>query len=90
MGLEGLRNKLECAKPIVGSTYEKQYRIKVWDKRFLPKSMYEALVEAERSSFLKETLGEKLYDEYMNLKIQDWEEHRANITHREYAKYLSI
>ncbi|MBW1893529.1 MAG: glutamine synthetase [Deltaproteobacteria bacterium] len=90
MGLDGLRNKLECAKPIVGSTYEKQYRIKVWDKRFLPKSMYEALVEAERSSFLKETLGEKLYDEYMSLKIKDWEEHRANITHREYAKYLSI
>lgn len=90
MGLEGLRNNLECAKPIEGSTYDKHYRPKVWDKRFLPKSMYEALVEAEKSSFLKDTLGEKLYHEYMDLKIKDWEEHRAKITHREYAKYLNI
>jgi len=90
MGLEGVRHKLEVAKPIAGNTYDKHYRPKVWDKRFLPKSMYEALVEAEKSTFLKETLGEQLYDEYMKLKINDWEEHRANITHREYAKYLNI
>jgi glutamine synthetase len=52
--------------------------------------MYEALVEAERSKFLKEVLGERIYNNYMSLKINDWEDHRVHITSRELNKYLSI
>ena len=63
--------------------------MKVWDRRFLPKCMYEALVEAERSKFLKETLGQRIYENYMAVKVSDWEEHRTHVTPREYSKYLS-
>jgi glutamine synthetase len=54
----------------------------------LPKSFYEALVEAERSKFLRELLGERIYDRYMELKIADWEDHRVNVTPLELDKYL--
>lgn len=90
MGLKGIKGDLNCGQADIGSTYKKKYRYRVWDKRFLPKSMYEALVEAERSKFMKEILGEQIYNAYMSLKINDWEDHRVHITPRELNKYLSI
>lgn len=88
MGLSGIKEELDCGRPDSGSTYDKHYKTRVWDKRFLPKSFYEALVEAERSKFLKELLGERIYDRYMEIKIADWEDHRVNVTPLELNKYL--
>ncbi len=88
MGLEGIRQKLDCGNPVSGSTYKKNYGAKVWDKRFLPKSMYEALVEAEKSKFLRQTLGDRIYYSFMDLKIKDWEEHRTHVSPMEHQKYL--
>jgi len=90
MGLQGIKENLDCGQPDIGSTYKRKYKYRVWDRRFLPKSMYEALVEAERSKFLKAVLGERIYNNYMALKITDWEDHRVHITERELNKYLSI
>jgi glutamine synthetase len=90
MGLQGIKEELDCGRPDIGSTYKVKRTYRVWDRRFLPKSMFEALVEAERSRFLKELLGERIYNNYMALKISDWEEHRTHVTPREHQKYLSI
>ena len=90
MGLQGIKEDLDCGQPDLGSTYKVKRKYRVWDRRFLPKSMFEALVEAERSKFLKEVLGERIYTNYMALKIADWEEHRTHVTPMEYEKYLKI
>ena len=90
MGLQGIREGLDCGEPDIGSTYKVRRKYRVWDKRYLPKSMFEALVEAEKSRFLKDLLGEQIYNNYMALKIADWEEHRTHVTPREHEKYLSI
>ena len=90
MGLQGMREKLDCGRPDMGSTYKVRRKYRVWDRRFLPKSMFEALVEAERSKFLKELLGGRIYNNYMGLKIADWEEHRTHVTPREHEKYLKM
>ncbi|MCP4116333.1 MAG: glutamine synthetase [Desulfobacteraceae bacterium] len=90
MGLQGIREQLPPAAPDKGSTYKRDYKMKVWDDRFLPRTLYEALVEAEASSFLKDVLGEKLYDNFMALKIQEWEDDRVHISAREQRHYLSI
>ncbi|KPA17508.1 glutamine synthetase [Candidatus Magnetomorum sp. HK-1] len=89
MGLEGLRNKEDCGKPDVGSNYDKKNPTRLWDTNFLPRSMYEALVEAERSNFLKSVLGDGLYDHYMDLKTQEWEGYRTYVTPREHTRNLS-
>ena len=88
MGLEGIRQKLDCGKSASGSSYKKNYGMKVWDKRFLPKSMFEALVEAEKSKFLRQTLGDRIYGNFMDLKAKDWEEHRTQVSPMELKKYL--
>lgn len=90
MGLQGIREMNPCGFPDQGSTYERDYNIKAWDDRFLPRSFYEALVEAERSEFLQAILGPKLYSNFMKLKKQEWEEDRTHITNRERSKYLDI
>ncbi|WP_028575152.1 glutamine synthetase family protein [Desulfonatronovibrio hydrogenovorans] len=90
MGLQGVRENLECNSPDAGKAYFQSLQKKIWDDRFLPKSMFEALVEAERSTFLKEMLGQRLYDNLMNLKTNEWEEHRTHVTQREFERYLPI
>jgi len=88
MGLQGIKEKLDCGRPDVGSMYNKNYKTRVFDKRFLPRSLYKALFEAEKSRFLKQILGESLYTNYMKLKIDDWEGHRTHVTPRELNNYL--
>ena len=89
MGLQGIRDNLTNGNPDKGSTYDRDYHMKVWDERFLPRTFYEALVEAERSDFLKEFLGHRLYENFMALKIQEWEDDRVHISGREQRRYLS-
>jgi len=88
MGLEGIRNKIDCGEHALGHINSNDYSPKIWDKRFLPKSMYEALVEAEGSSFLQQALGDETYKNFMSLKTREWEEHRTHVTHREISMYL--
>lgn len=90
MGIKGIEEDLQCSQPDIRSTYDKHFHARVSDKRFLPKSLFEALVEAEKSKFLKNLLGERIYNNYMSLKINSWEDHRVHVTHRELEKYLSI
>ncbi len=90
MGLRGVRDQLECPKEDVGSTYSKKYSTKLWNQQFLPRSMYEALVEAERSEFLKQVLGVDTYYNLMQMKTKEWEQHRTHITPRERKEYLNF
>jgi len=89
MGLEGVKEKISSGKSITGSTYQRNLGARIWDKRFLPRCMYEALVEAEKSRFLRRTLGDRLYESYMDLKVREWEEHRTHVTEREHELYLT-
>jgi glutamine synthetase len=90
MGIKGFEEDLDCGQPDITSTYDKKFKLRVLDRRFLPKSMFEALIEAEKSKFLKNFLGERIYNAYMGLKIKDWDDHRVHVTPRELDKYLSI
>ena len=88
MGMEGIRKNITCGEQSTSNISSKDLSTKIWDKRFLPKSMFEALAEAEGSSFLKQTLGDETYQNFMALKTQEWEGHRTHVTHRELSMYL--
>ena len=88
MGMEGIRNKIDCGEHATDSIGSKHLSTKVWDNRFLPKSMFEALVEAEGSQFLQHALGNETYRNFMTLKTREWEVHRTHVTQREIAMYL--
>lgn len=88
MGMEGIRKNIICGEQSTGNISSKDLSTRIWDKRFLPKSMYEALAEAEGSSFLKQTLGDETYQNFMALKTEEWEGHRTHVTQRELSMYL--
>lgn len=88
IGLRGIEEELDCGKPDQGSAYNRSMKRRVWDRQLLPKSLFEALVEAERSKVLPTILGKRIYDNYLALKVADWEEHRTHVTPRELKKYL--
>ena len=90
MGLQGIREKIDCGDPDAGNTYVKNNAAHLLDKNFLPGNMFEALVEAENSQFLKEFLGGPLYTQYMSLKINEWENYRTFVTPREHLLNLNI
>lgn len=88
MGLEGIRKKMDCGEQSQNDISSKNLSTQIWDKQFLPKSMFEALAEAEGSSFLQQTLGDETYQNFMALKTQEWEGHRTHVTPRELSMYL--
>ncbi len=90
MGLQGVREKADCGAPDIGSTYEKKSASHLMDSNYLPRNMFEALVEAENSQFLKSFLGEPLYSQYMALKVKEWEDYRTFVTPREHKMNLFI
>lgn len=47
-------------------------------------------MDAENSVFMEESLGTDLFANYMQIKIDEWEEHRTTITDLEHLKYLHI
>ena len=90
MGLQGIREKVESGDPDIGSNYKTEKATHLLDTNFLPRNMFEALVEAENSQFLKDFMGEPLYNQYMLLKINEWENYRTFVTPREHKMNINI
>lgn len=90
MGLQGIRERADCGEPDSGNTYETESADHLMDQNFLPSNIFEALVEAEKSQFLKDLLGASLYNQYMALKKNSWEEYRTFVTPREHKMNLNI
>jgi len=53
MGLQGIREKIDSGDPDIGSSYLAEKATHLLDTNFLPRNMFEALVEAEKSQFLR-------------------------------------
>jgi len=56
----------------------------------LPKTLYEAILVAERSELLADTLGEHVYDFFLRNKRQEWEEYRGQVSAFERDRMLPV
>ena len=56
----------------------------------LPGSLADALVELSKSSLMKDTLGEHVYDKYTEAKWKEWDDFRLTVTEWELDKYLLL
>lgn len=90
MGLQGIREKIDDGDPDIGSNYITESANHLLDTNFLPRNMFEALVEAENSQFLQNFMGDQLYNQYMLLKSNEWEDYRTFVTPREHKMNLNI
>ena len=54
----------------------------------LPENLWQAIEVAEKSAWIKETLGEPLFYKLIENKRIQWENYRSRVTSYELDKYL--
>lgn len=90
-GLEGIENRYKVPDPVEPNIYhmamEERERRKLTP---LPGNLFEAILETEKSKFVKETLGEHIFERFLFNKKKEWEEYRIQISQHEIKKYLPL
>ncbi len=88
-GLEGVEKKYDFVLPVKENVYEMSHK-----KReemgigSLPENLWEAIKIAERSEWLKKTLGKHLFYKLIENKKMEWERYRSQVTSYELEEYL--
>ena len=80
-GLDGIQHKSEPGDPIPDevSRWNSAERMRRGIKP-LPKSLYEAVEEFRRDEVFKRALGQGFFDEYVNIKLAEWDEYSSLVT----------
>jgi glutamine synthetase len=90
-GLEGIEKGYELPAPMESNLYkltpeERKERGIV----ALPETLGEAIDELAGSDLVRRALGDHIFDSYVKLKRQEWDEYRVQLTPWELEKYLSV
>jgi glutamine synthetase len=89
-GLEGIKNKIEPPQPVDGNIYEMDHREKNEKNiRYLPGSLQESLEALKNDEFMKEVLGEHIFEKFIELKEKEIEEYKVAVTDWEISKYIN-
>lgn len=88
-GLDGIKNKLippdSVDKNIFTMTQEEKSELGI---RNLPISLEEAIIELEKSSFMKHVFGETTIEKYVDAKKEEWNQYSIQISQWEIDQYL--
>jgi glutamine synthetase len=90
-GLEGIEHEYELADPVEGNVMRmpEEERLRR-GLATLPGDLHEAIEEARGSALLRRTLGEHLYESFIQNKMIEWDAYRSTITDFELKRYLPI
>jgi len=98
-GIEGIKKKLEPPEPINKNLYklstEEREKLGV---KMLPGSLEEALAEFKKADFLREALGQHIYNTLIEMKTKEWEDYKNSVenpytrevTEWEWKRYLFL
>ena len=90
-GLEGIEKGYELPEPMEKNLYhlsaEERRRFGVEQ---LPESLGEAIEITAESELVLRTLGEHMFNRYVEIKRQEWDDYRIHVTQWELDRYLSI
>lgn len=90
-GLKGIEKGYKLPKPTEMDVYDLTSKDrKKMDINVLPESLKEAINISEKSAFLKEALGEHIFDELITSKKIEWDEYRTQVFPYEIEKYLPM
>ncbi|QTA38358.1 type I glutamate--ammonia ligase [Thermosipho ferrireducens] len=90
-GLDGVKNKIQPPEPVEKNIYsmneEEREGLGITT---LPKTLEEALIEAEKDPLIKEVLGDHIYEKFMELKWKEWKSYSIYVTEWERKKYENV
>ena len=90
-GLEGIKNKYEVPAPVEENVYEMSAAER--EQRgigMLPGSLDDAIALTEKSTVVREALGDHTFEAFIENKKLEWDEYRKQVTEYELKKYLPI
>ncbi len=88
-GLDGIEKGYDIPEPMERNLYELSH-----DERTergieqLPETLGEAVEEMAKSDLVREALGDHIFENYVELKREEWEEYRVQVTKWELERYL--
>lgn len=89
-GLDGVRRKLDPPPPVNKNIYtmsaRERSRMKIAS---LPGNLSEAITALEKSSVVRDALGDHIYGQFIEAKRQEWAEYIAQVHDWELERYLS-
>jgi glutamine synthetase len=90
-GLEGIEKGYELPEPMEKNLYhispEDRKRLGIEQ---LPETLGEAIELTSESELLLRTFGEHIFNRYVEIKRQEWEDYRVQVSQWELDRYLSI
>jgi glutamine synthetase len=90
-GLEGIEKGYELPEPMEKNLYhispEERQRLGIEQ---LPETLGEAIELTAESELVLRTFGEHIFNRYVEIKRQEWEDYRVQVTQWELDRYLSI
>ena len=90
-GLEGVEKNYELPPPVeedvFGLTSQRQKEMGI---DHLPGNLYAAIMEVEKSELVRNTLGDHIFNKFIENKKIEWDGYRVHVSNYEMDKYLPI
>jgi glutamine synthetase len=90
-GLEGVAKHYPLPEPVEEDIFEMDEKAR--EKAgitSLPGSLYEAIIAVSKSSLVKETLGEHIFNKFIENKKVEWDRFRIHVSQFEIERYLPM
>ena len=90
-GLDGIENKYQLPDPVEEDIYHmSETERKARGIQSLPGSLYEAILEYEKSDLVRKTLGEHIFNKFLENKRIEWDTYRIQVNVYEIERYLPM
>lgn len=88
-GMQGIKKRYELPEPVEENIYHmSNHRQKSYHIRLLPSNLEEAIKVMKKSSLVKETLGNHIFNKFIANKLWEIENYNKNVS-KEFAKQVS-
>lgn len=89
-GLDGIKNRIEPPKSVTGNLFEmSEQERQQRGIEALPGTLMEAVLSMEQDDFMRQTLGDHVFERYIALKKEEWNRYRRQVTDWEINEYLN-
>lgn len=89
-GLDGITNKISPVAALEKDVYDMdKAELEALNIQRLPKNIYEALEEFKKDLLMQEALGEHIYQRFIQLKTEEWDDFHQHISRWEIENYLN-
>ncbi|MGC9517590.1 MAG: type I glutamate--ammonia ligase [Methanomicrobiales archaeon] len=90
-GMDGMKNKIDPGEPTEIDVFElSSDQLESMGIETLPSSLWEAYHSLEKDDIVKASLGDHVYNQFMDIKRKEWDDYRVQVFPYELDRYLNI